>query len=243
MSCSFRSLLLGLTIIASVWLVLGLFTWYLDANGYWIGIHSNVSSTKSKLYTLKSSLLSFKSDFGSFPGFCKDPVDEKTYFPGKTDNLGPEFPLNCLFLPATDESLMFGLDAIEYNRRCKGPYLDDSPEYYFVDQWGMPIVYFPYDKFLYLWSAGRDGNFEDPEVFLRLKEPGVVESTDDILITVKEFRKVINMDIPDIKNLILAAKAKSRRKPGPSILFKTAAYVYVYGHPLFIYEGLKNYFF
>jgi hypothetical protein len=48
---------------------------------------------------------------------------------------------------------------------------------------------------------------------LKAKDSGIAQNTDDILFAVTKFRKSIDLEIQDIKKLVLAAKAGSRREP------------------------------
>lgn len=166
---------------------------------------SKLSATKSKMSNLKSALLDYRADFGDFPFAGNDSKDAKAYFIGPKAGLGFTNNSNCL---VSDKILNFdnlGLDEKTYQKRWKGPYMDWEPEEFLYDCWGTPFVMIRYEKGLYLWSAGEDGEF-DPINDVLLSTYG----GNDIIMTISRFRKSVGK----ISTLAATAYAKKMQIPG-----------------------------
>ena len=145
------------------------------------------SATKSKLTNLKSALISYQGDVGRFPstssnlanriGFCQD---------------------NILCTEDEDYNVLVcnvnRVNVKNYKRKWKGPYMDSEPSDFMYDSWGNPIRYVRYNKNLYLWSAGPNGEFYDEttknaDKAFKLQTCEDVEDCDDILISIGKFKK------------------------------------------------------
>lgn len=166
---------------------------------------SKLSATKAKMSNLKTALVNFKADFGNFPFAGTDPNDAKAYFIGPKSGLGFTNNSNCL---VSDKILNFdnlGLDEKTYKKRWKGPYMDYNPDDFLYDYWNTPFVMVRYEKGLYLWSAGEDGEFDPIDDVLLSTYGG-----NDVIITISRFRKSVGKT----STLGATAYAKKLQIPG-----------------------------
>jgi len=237
-----KNLFVAAALLFTIWIGLAAFTVFLDSRGFRTGLpmDDDRSACKSRLSCLKSALIAFNCDTGNYPHVGSDKNDDSSYFFGTAAGLGLATETNCLYTPASDSALMMGMTEEAYKRRWKGPYLDSDPTEYFTDPWGKPVIYANYNKKLYLWSAGEDGRFEDPEALLKREDRALIDSTDDIVTVVGKVRR--SYDKTDMKKLILAAEAGSMRgseQYRKSIFTGRALYC---AHPIIILNALNSYF-
>ena len=174
---------------------------------------SRTSTTKARLSSLKSALLSYKSDLGHFPFAFTNSEDANAYFTGIKSGMGYSPDTNCLVEADIEGFANLGLSKADYSRRWKGPYMDEEPEEFMYDYWGMPFIYLRYEDSLYLWSAGQDGKFDNVTAVVDTSRYG----GDDIVFSIARFRKSLVND--KIDSLIIAANARCReeqkyREPG-----------------------------
>ena len=151
------------------------------------------SATKEKLTTLKNALLAYQADVGRLPhtGAAKCSSYGLAYNEAIEQGL---LSYNC-----EEENVLLtdiknvGLKSKYYKRRWKGPYMDTDPSDFMYDAWDNPIRYVAKGKNIYLWSYGIDGNYDDPDpekVFKRTQDKD--DYIDDIIISVKRFKKKLN---------------------------------------------------
>ena len=150
------------------------------------------SATKSKLSSLKSALLAYQSDVGRLPYLGKNSRVKSNYCQTKLLSSNDE-TYNVLY---TNEATGYGSSNTEwpnnYSRKWKGPYMDSDPSDFMFDSWGNEIKYEAYNKNVYLWSAGPDGEFygsaaNADEAFKKQSESD--SDCDDSLISVYRSKK------------------------------------------------------
>jgi hypothetical protein len=166
---------------------------------------SKISATKSMMSNLKTALINYKADFGYYPFAGNDANDAKAYFIGPKAGLGFTTNSNCL---VSDKIINFenlGLDEKTYQKRWKGPYMDDTPEEFLYDCWKTPFVMIRYEKGLYLWSAGYDGEFDPIDRVLDSSYEG-----NDLMMTISRFRKSVGKT----STLAVTSYAKKLQIPG-----------------------------
>jgi hypothetical protein len=165
---------------------------------------SRTSATKARLSSLKRALFLYKSDLGHFPFAFTDSEDANAYFAGLKSGMGYTPDANCLIKADIAGFGNLGLSKDVYSRRWKGPYMDEEPEAFMYDYWGMPFIYLRYEDSLYLWSAGQDGIFDNVTAVVDTIKYG----GDDIVISIARFRKALVKD--KIDSFIIAANARCR---------------------------------
>ena len=127
-------------------------------------VHLLPSSTKTRetmarFRNLKTALMYYHNDIGAYPfprpGEC---IKNPTRMDEVCDMvLGMDSTTNCLI----DDKVSVGnLPPTKYQRRWKGPYMDEEPEHFMRDQWGTKIRFRYSQNALYVWSAGPDRTFE-----------------------------------------------------------------------------------
>ncbi len=123
-------------------------------------IQYKCDNDRMKMESLKHALISFKSDMGYLPFAGKDARDSDAYFTSKDAGLGFENDTNCLRTDKHDFFQRMGLSEEKYVKLWKGPYLQDSVDVSFLDNYGNPIIYLCWNNAVYLWSAGDDEKFD-----------------------------------------------------------------------------------
>lgn len=194
---------------------------------------SRVSATKSMMSCIKSAFLAFHSDLGNCPFADSNPDEPLAYFMGQKAGLGMTNATNCLFSNEVAGFNYLGIGKEKFIKRWKGPYLDSDAEDNFFDCWGMPFVYVRHSKFLFLWSAGQDGKFDDLDVLISSHsfsgfKPGTltfpVSTTydgDDILVSIKRFRHtVVNSNIKKLVEWAILKRKLEKAYQPPSFLEK-----------------------
>lgn len=138
-----------------------------------------VSSTRARMANLKTALLNYKMDLGSYPydgeKFSLDSIER-----ANNSLLSDDPGKNVLF---SDFSMTASQTA--ESSKWKGPYLKGTDaKGAFEDSWGTRIYYMGYNKSLYLHSAGPDKKFETIESITSKPYAG-----DDILVELMRFKK------------------------------------------------------
>ena len=141
------------------------------------------SATRSKMSNLKSALIAFQGDVGRFPSTCANVADCSGFC---------QVHIMCSEKEANNVLVcnVHNLNMKNYNRKWKGPYMDSDPTDFMYDSWGNPIVYIRYNKNLYLWSSGPNGEFyQNPDNAFRDQTNDEIEDCDDIVVSVSKFKK------------------------------------------------------
>ena len=95
--------------------------------------------------------------------------------------------------------------------------MDGVPEDFMFDMWGMPFIYFRYEKSLYLWSAGQDGQFDLVKTVLASS----IYEGDDMIIEIHRFRKtVINNRVENAIQAAYASCVEGKKYVEPTFLQK-----------------------
>lgn len=146
------------------------------------------SATKSKISSLKSAILAYKSDVGRIPftGVASEGKNDEAYNDASDTYLGDTEATNVL---VNEETGCTAMNITNYARKWKGPYMDSTPEDFMYDSWGTKIRYVAYDKNIYLWSAGADMDFEADLTDLLNADKVDEEALDDIIQSIARVRK------------------------------------------------------
>jgi prepilin-type N-terminal cleavage/methylation domain-containing protein len=152
------------------------------------------SATKSKISSLKSAIMAYKSDVGRYPfvGQACNAKEAGAYNAASTKYLGIG-EQNNIFVNENVGCDDMGIP--NYRRKWKGPYMDSTPDDFMYDSWGTKIRYVAHEKNVYLWSAGADMNFEAIADALNA-EKVEVEGMDDIIQSVARVRRNFTTAIP-----------------------------------------------
>ncbi|MFZ5951761.1 MAG: hypothetical protein ACOYXC_13710 [Candidatus Rifleibacteriota bacterium] len=173
---------------------------------------TRTGASKARMQCLKTGLRNFQADLGFFPkasgGIDDDP---DAYFLDARSGLGFASSTNCLSVNNAAGYLMNGMDEAAFKKRWKGPYMDNEPEEFMTDCWGMPFIYIRHRKGLYLWAAGQDGRFDDFDKIITSTTYGDNDGEDDMVVMVNEFDNLV--ENKNIEALIKEANLKSKRNP------------------------------
>lgn len=150
------------------------------------------SATKSKISSLKSAILAYKSDIGRIPfiGLPANIGDGGCYNKASNVYLGTNEAANVL---VNEDVGCADMNITNYKRKWKGPYMDAAPEDFMMDSWGTKIVYVGYEKNIYLWSAGADMAFS-PLTDVLCATTVEADAIDDIIQSIARVRKDLNTD-------------------------------------------------
>ncbi len=148
------------------------------------------SATKSKMSSLKSAMLAYKSDVGRIPfsGLAECVGCAAAYNDAWNNYLADNEANNVLVNEDVGCTTEFCIT--NYGRKWKGPYMDSSPEDFMMDSWGVKIEYFAHinTKSVYLRSAGPDMAYEATDIDSVVK--GNDEGIDDFAQSIIKLRKL-----------------------------------------------------
>ncbi len=148
------------------------------------------SWTKSRMSNLKSAMLNYKADLGSFPFAGTNKNLKSAYKMNIASALGSATSTNCLYSDEIPGFKYLGLEKEAYLKRWKGPYLDGEPIDYMCDLWDKPFRYFAHEKNIYIQSAGKNGIFDPVEKILQTNYGDSDKvGEDDILVSISRVRK------------------------------------------------------
>lgn len=145
------------------------------------------SATRAAMANLKTALVCFNSDLGRFPhtGVASDYDD--AHVAAADALLDRSRDRNVLVndrpLPVAGWQNL-GLDAAKWKKRWKGPYMDADPSEFMDDAWNERIRYRSCRGYLWLWSAGPDGKFDD----LASLSQNLATGADDIILSVAKLK-------------------------------------------------------
>ena len=135
------------------------------------------TNTETKMSSLKSALLAYQSDVGRFPYIGSDSKKKSAY--------NQELLLNA-FDPNKNVLVSSNNDYIEvknYEKKWKGPYMDEKPSKFMIDNWKNPIKYVAEGKNIYLWSYGPNGK-PDCDTVQEAYRKQYYDEVDDIVVSV-----------------------------------------------------------
>ena len=152
------------------------------------------SATKSKMSSLKSALLSFKSDVGRLPyvgdssnAYCAD-----AYNGADLDFLADNEENNVLINECTGVNAGGYFQAVgNYEKKWKGPYMESMPGDFMVDAWMTKLKYYGHKetKGIYVQSGGPDSTVEEGAAEVNDVIRGDCEDIDDFAQSVGKVRK------------------------------------------------------
>lgn len=172
-------------------------------------LENQVKTTKSRMSNLKTALVAFRADLQLLPFSGENSDDIAAYQIGDQSGLGFSSDTNCL--STSTRSISFnklGLSEETYNSHWKGPYMDRGPEEYMFDAWGTPFIYFRYGTGVYLWSAGSDRIFENPEKICLAEKCSVPVNSNDFLLQICPCKEIALR--PDLAKMIEFAISMQR---------------------------------
>lgn len=148
------------------------------------------SATKSKISSLKSACLAYKSDTGRIPfmGVPGQWCAESAYNNADTTLFGTTEDTNTL---VCGQDLMSSC-ITNYEKKWKGPYMDSAPEDFMMDSWGTKILYhgFKPHKSVFFRSAGADMTHVDAEADINAAIKGGSDDVDDIAQSIIKLKKL-----------------------------------------------------
>ena len=106
------------------------------------------TTTQTKMASLKSALLVYRSDIGRFPYIGSDSKKKSAY--NQELLLNPYDPNKNVLVTCNNNYI----EVKDYEKNWKGPYMDSKPSKFMIDNWNNPIRYVPEGKNIYLWSYG-----------------------------------------------------------------------------------------
>ncbi len=127
------------------------------------------SATKSKLSALKSAIVAYNSDLGRYPywGAPNQATCGALYNSDNNQMFNDSADLNILTKNDYGVNLsgntLFGISNY-VNKKWKGPYMDSDPSDFMYDSWGTKIIYYYFNRALWLHAAGADQAFNTPTV-------------------------------------------------------------------------------
>ncbi|MEW6713058.1 MAG: prepilin-type N-terminal cleavage/methylation domain-containing protein [Candidatus Riflebacteria bacterium] len=121
------------------------------------------SATKSKISSIKSAIMAYKSDVGRYPFFgeaCN--AGYKLAYNESSSKLLGNGEGNNVFVNENIGILgnVCDFKIPNYRRKWKGPYFESGPDDFMYDAWGTKMNYTVNDKSVYMHSAGTDMNHE-----------------------------------------------------------------------------------
>lgn len=106
------------------------------------------TNIQTKMSSLKSALLAYQGDIGRFPYIGSNSKKKSAY--NQELLLNPYDPeKNVLVSPNKNN-----IEVKNYEKKWKGPYMDEKPSKFMIDNWKNPIRYVAEGKNIYLWSYG-----------------------------------------------------------------------------------------
>ncbi|MFZ5950951.1 MAG: prepilin-type N-terminal cleavage/methylation domain-containing protein [Candidatus Rifleibacteriota bacterium] len=121
------------------------------------------SATKSKISSIKSAIMAYKSDVGRYPFFGEacNAKEGGAYNQASVKLMGNNEQASIF----VNENIGVSGNVCDfqipnYRRKWKGPYFESGPDDFMFDAWGTKMKYAALSKSVYLWAAGPDMSFE-----------------------------------------------------------------------------------